>query len=98
MYLKKKYCREFLILVIIASACNSNYTSKKTGYFNINLPQKKYILFNEPGFPYSFEYPVYAKIVKDSTYFDTNPENDFWRNIDFTSFNRSEERRVGKEC
>ena len=87
MYLKKKYCRGFLILVIIASACNSNYTSKKTGYFNINLPQKKYILFNEPGFPYSFEYPVYAKIVKDSTYFDTNPENDFWRNIDFTSFN-----------
>ena len=87
MYFKKKYCREFLILVIIASACNSNYTSKKTGYFNINLPQKKYILFNEPGFPYSFEYPVYAKIVKDSTYFDTNPENDFWRNIDFTSFN-----------
>ena len=87
MYFKKKYCREFLILVIIASACNSNYTSKKTGYFNINLPQKKYILFNEPSFPYSFEYPVYAKIVKDSTYFDTNPENDFWRNIDFTSFN-----------
>ena len=87
MYLKKKYCRGFLILVIIASACNSNYTSKKTGYFNINLPQKEYILFNEPGFPYSFEYPVYAKIVKDSTYFDTNPENDFWRNIDFTSFN-----------
>ena len=87
MYLKKKYCRGFLILVIIASACNSNYTSKKTGYFNINLPPKEYVLFNEPGFPYSFEYPVYAKIVKDSTYFDTNPENDFWRNIDFTSFN-----------
>ncbi len=68
-------------------ACNSNYTSKKTGYFQIDFPQKKYQLFNEPGFPYSFEYPTYAKIVSDSTYFDSNPENNFWRNIDFIQFN-----------
>jgi len=68
------------------SACNSPYTSKKTGYFKIDLPEKKYRLFDEPGFPYSFEYPVYANIIKDSTYFDTNPENDYWRNIDFPGF------------
>jgi len=77
----------FILAIIIIGSCNSNYTSKKTGYFNIDLPKKQYVLFNEYGFPYSFEYPVYAKIVKDSTYFDTNPENDFWRNIDFTSLN-----------
>ncbi len=78
--------KPYFIFIIIASfaACNSPYTSKKTGYFKIDLPEKKYQLFDEPGFPYSFEYPVYAKIVKDSTYFDTNPENDYWRNIDFT--------------
>jgi gliding motility-associated lipoprotein GldD len=81
--------KSFLIcaLSIFMLACNSTYTSKKDGYFNINLPEKKYQLFDEPNFPYSFEYPVYAKIVKDSTYFDSNPENDFWRNIDFTEFN-----------
>lgn len=83
----KKYSFLILILAIILTACNSNYTSKKTGYFNIDLPKKEYQLFDEPNFPYSFEYPTYAKIVKDSTYFDTNPENDFWRNIDFTAFN-----------
>lgn len=78
----------FIVLsVVIYCSCNSNYTSKKTGYFHINLPKKEYVLFNEPGFPYSFEYPTYARIVKDSTYFDTNPENDFWRNIDFVNFN-----------
>ncbi len=76
-----------IVLLFIITACNSNYTSKKTGYFKIDLPKKEYTLFNEPGYPYSFEYPVYAKIVKDSTYFDTNPENDFWRNIDFVNFN-----------
>ena len=77
----------FLFLVMLFAACNSNYTSKKTGYFNIDLPEKKYVLFNEPGIPYSFEYPVYATIVKDSTYFDANPENDYWRNIDFKNLN-----------
>ena len=74
------------LTVIAVASCNSNYTSKKAGYFKIDLPEKKYKLFDEPGFPYSFEYPVYANIVKDSTYFDANPEDDFWRNIDFPQF------------
>jgi gliding motility-associated lipoprotein GldD len=81
---------KFLVFIIFIAAiysCNSPYTSKKVGYFNIDLPEKKYQLFNEPNFPYSFEYPTYAKIIKDSTYFDANPENDYWRNIDFTGLN-----------
>lgn len=86
-YFSKKNMLFLIVLLFIITACNSNYTSKKTGYFKIDLPKKEYTLFNEPGYPYSFEYPVYAKIVKDSTYFDTNPENDFWRNIDFVNFN-----------
>ena len=77
----------FILPVILFFACNSTYTSKKTGYFKIDLPDKKYVLFDEPGVPYSFEYPEYASIVKDSTYFDANPENDYWRNIDFKKLN-----------
>ena len=73
--------------VLFFAACNSPYVSKKRGYFNIELPERKYQLFNEPGFPYSFEYPVYATIVQDTTYFDNNPENAYWRNIDFPQFN-----------
>ena len=87
MLFTKKYFSVAFIIANILVGCNSTYTSKKTGYFNIDLPKKEYALFNEPGFPYSFEYPIYATIVKDSTYFDKNPENDFWRNIDFTNFN-----------
>ena len=75
----------FAVLTLIA-ACNSPYVSKKRGYFNIDLPQRGYQKFDNPDFPYSFEYPVYAKIVKDSTYFDTNPENPFWINVDFPQF------------
>lgn len=69
------------------SACNSDYTSKKKGYFKIDLPSRQYTAFNRPDFPYSFEYPVYANIIQDSTYFDSTPENNYWINVDFPSLN-----------
>ena len=87
MFCFKKKCTLSILSVLLIAACNSTYTSKKTGYFKIDLPDKKYVLFNEPEMPYSFEYPAYASIVKDSTYFDANPENDYWRNIDFKKLN-----------
>ena len=68
-------------------ACNSTYTSKKKGYYNIDLPAHSYVSFDTAGFPYAFEYPVYASIIRDSTYFDSNPENPYWINIDFPRFN-----------
>ncbi|RYG44510.1 MAG: hypothetical protein EOO01_19370, partial [Chitinophagaceae bacterium] len=67
-------------------ACNSVYTSKKKGYYHIELPEHEYTTFNRQGFPYTFEYPVYANIIQDSTYFDSTPENDYWVNIDFPQF------------
>lgn len=68
-------------------SCNNNYTiGKKKGYFKIDFPEKKYQLFDQPGYPYSFEYPVYAKIVKDTTFFEDKPENPWWINIDVPQF------------
>lgn len=52
----------------------------------MTFPERGYTLFDQEGYPYSFEYPVYAKVVKDSTYFDNNPENPYWINIDFPQF------------
>jgi gliding motility-associated lipoprotein GldD len=78
----------FLIILIsvLAVACNSEYTPKPRGYFKIEFPPKKYQLFDAPGFPYSFEYPVYGEIVKDSLFFDERAENPYWINIDFPQF------------
>ena len=72
--------------LLLLASCNSPYISKKRGYFNIDLPKRGYQKFEQPGFPYSFEYPVYAQVVKDTTYFDANPENNYWINIDFPQF------------
>jgi gliding motility-associated lipoprotein GldD len=67
-------------------SCNNTYTSKKKGYYRIDFPERKYQRFEKPDFPYTFEYPVYANVIKDSTYFDSNPENPYWINIDFPGF------------
>lgn len=73
-------------LFLTLGSCNSDYTPRPTGYFKISFPQKSYRLFDEPGFPYSFEYPTYGEIINDSTFFDKEPENPYWLNINFPSF------------
>ncbi|MCZ2299489.1 MAG: hypothetical protein LC134_08435 [Chitinophagales bacterium] len=75
------------LLLIFFISCNSVYTPKPKGYYTINFPEKKYTTFEMPGYPYTFEYPVYAKIIKDSMFFGEKTENPWWINIDFPQFN-----------
>jgi len=74
------------IIALLVISCNSEFTPKKRGYYRIDFPKHEYQTFDQPGYPYSFEYPVYAKIVKDTTFFEANPENPFWINIEFPRF------------
>jgi gliding motility-associated lipoprotein GldD len=71
---------------MIIFSCNSTYTSKKRGYFKVNFPERKYLKFDKVDFPYSFEYPAYATIIKDSAYFDSTSDNPYWVNVDFQTF------------
>lgn len=74
------------VICLLFLSCSSPFVPKPPGYFKIGLPKKKFETFNEPGYPYSFEYPAYASIVKDSSFFDSLPENPYWINIDFPQF------------
>ena len=76
-----------LMLCIFSVSCNSDFTPKPREYYRIDFPERKYQLFDQAGYPYSFEYPVYGKIGKDSTLFDENPDNPYWINVDFPEFN-----------
>ena len=67
-------------------ACNSVPIPKPEGYFRIELPAHEYRNWDQSGYPYSFDYPVYANIVKDSTYFDEQPDNPYWINVEFPQF------------
>lgn len=75
------------LIVCLLVACNSDYTIKRRGYFKIDFPAHQYQLFDQPGYPYTFEYPIYAKVIKDTTFFEGKPENDYWINVDFPQFN-----------
>jgi gliding motility-associated lipoprotein GldD len=76
----------FCAILFILIACNSDYTPKPRGYFRIDFPEHAYQLFNSPQFPYSFEYPVYGNILRDTAFFGDKPENPYWINIDFPRF------------
>lgn len=82
--------RFFLISIVFAVmfvACNRPYNiGKKRGYYRIDFPEKAYQVFDQPGYPYRFEYPVYANVVKDSMFFNDRAE-DWWVNIDIPALN-----------
>jgi gliding motility-associated lipoprotein GldD len=59
---------------------------KQRGYHYIVLPERSYTTFNRPGYPYSFQLPVYSEAVKDSVFFNEAPENPYWLNIIFPEF------------
>ena len=72
-----------LILPLFMIACQNNeYSPKPKGYFRIIYPEKKYQQFNGSA-PFSFEYPVYAKMEADQ---GRNVKKD-WFNMHFTQFN-----------
>lgn len=86
MMTKQKYVGIFFMAAIIAVlSCNSDYTLKPKGYFKIDLPKHEYTLFDKPGYPYTFEYPVYASVSQDSTLFEDN-DTPYWINIEFPRF------------
>lgn len=62
-------------------SCNETPIPKPTGYFRIDLPEKKYSPVDTLPFPFAFDLPQYAfsnlsRTEKDSNFF----------NIDFTRF------------
>jgi len=70
---------------IIIISCKEKPVIKPRGYFKIDLPKHEYQVFNEDGYPYSFEYPTYAKVTRDTSFFGEATENPWWINIDFPS-------------
>jgi gliding motility-associated lipoprotein GldD len=81
-----RFLLSWFFLAIFFISCNSTYTYKKKGYFRIDFPEKKYQVFDQAGYPYRFEYPAYALISKDTSFFGEAPENPWWINIDVPQF------------
>jgi gliding motility-associated lipoprotein GldD len=80
-----RYTAILLIIMAVASCKPESYTPKPRGYYLIDLPEKSYQSFNNPNFPYSFDYPTYGKISNDTGSSILRPENPYWINIDYPS-------------
>ncbi len=70
------------LLVGIASCRPETFSPKPTGYFRIDTPAThRYEVFDRPGFPYTFEYPVNSTIENDTIFAKHQQDNRFWINI-----------------
>ncbi|RZL37879.1 MAG: gliding motility lipoprotein GldD [Pedobacter sp.] len=82
MKIKYLFLLPFMLLLGLAACQNNDYSPKPRGYFRIIYPEKKYQKFQSSA-PFSFEYPIYAKMEADK---GKNAEKD-WYNLHFTQFN-----------
>jgi len=67
---------------LLLSSCEQTYTPRPRGYFRIELPAKKYEVYDAAGCPFTFEIPAYAKMIPD-----TSPGAEpCWMNLEFPDF------------
>jgi gliding motility-associated lipoprotein GldD len=75
-----------LCILFIASCRPPVFPPKPPGYFRIDTPAShQYQIFDSPGFPYTFEYPVYCMLEGDTMFKADKIDTRFWININFPS-------------
>jgi gliding motility-associated lipoprotein GldD len=75
------------VLLTASYGCREVNVPKPRGHFRIDLPARKYVLFNEPAekqinLPLSFEYPAYGRL----SFQGDHGKNPGWFNIEFPSY------------
>jgi len=75
-----------LAFLFTLTSCDETYVPKPRAYFKIDYPEKEYMKYNNPDCPFTFEYPIYSSIMRDSTFFDEVQTNPCWFDIDFKGF------------
>ncbi len=76
----------FMLAIVSFISCREVPVPKPKGYFRIDLPQKKYMMFNETdqenNLPLKFEYPVYGNISQKNG----DRSEPGWFNIEFPAY------------
>ena len=72
----------------MVTACEeAAVTPKPRGYPKVTLPEKAYQKFDEKYCHFTFEYPTYATIERETLFFDEKAPSDCWFNIKVPSLN-----------
>jgi gliding motility-associated lipoprotein GldD len=80
-----KFAAALSVALMFLSCRPETYTPRPRAYARTEFPEHAYQQFDTASFPYSFEYPVYGRIIKDTLFFGKKPDNPYWMNIDFPS-------------
>ncbi len=86
LIMRSKRIHNFLFVIffsILIISCSENQTPKPKGYFRIDLPEKKYTLYQNKNCPFQFDLPVYAEVVN---YRDSMAQP-CWKYIRYPRFN-----------
>lgn len=77
-----------LILSILLPACGEEapLTPKPRGYPKVVYPEKAYQAFDADYCNFTFQYPVYAQIQQDTTFFEERPAHPCWFNVYIPAF------------
>lgn len=78
------------LLIFLLPACGDDtvFTPKPRSYPKVNYPEKRaYLLFDKDYCHFTFEYPAYAKIERDTSFFDKLPPDPCWFNLYFEQLN-----------
>lgn len=68
--------------LLFCSACHqSGYSPKPRGYYRIEFPQKTYLSYSA-SCPFSFDYPAYARVERDSS----QGAEPCWLNVQYPEF------------
>lgn len=78
-----------VLFCFILTACQEErvYIPKPRMYPKVELPDRGYQLFEEDYCEMTFEYPSYALVEQDRYFFEGNPIDPCWFNIQFPSLN-----------
>jgi gliding motility-associated lipoprotein GldD len=75
-----------LVFLSVSYSCRDVVVPKPKGHFRIELPQRHYLLYNQPEknseLPFSFEYPAYGNL----SFKVENRNESGWFNIEFPAY------------
>lgn len=72
-----------LVLLFLLPACGGDvsFTPKPRGYPKVIYPEKSYQSFDPDFCQFTFEYPEYAVIQQDTTFFEGEPKHPCWFDV-----------------
>ncbi len=74
-------------MLLIFSGCQEvSYTPKPRAYPKIEYPERTYQAFDQDYCSFTFQYPSYTKIQRDSLFFNESPLHPCWFDLYYPAF------------